>query len=96
MKKIILSLTAILITSGLSYADITVQEVRSPEYLKKEGFSSITIRHVQQEAGEYNPKPTNKAQRFGFKIWNYIDPASPEPRDAEAHDVKWYSHFEDY
>ena len=95
MKKILLAITVTLITASTSFAILTVEEVRSPEQLKKEGYSNVIIQTVQQEAGEYNPKPTNRWQRFGFKVWNYVDPASPKPRDVKDHDIKLHSHYED-
>ena len=95
MKKILLAITVTLITASVSFAALTVEKVRSPEQLKKEGYSSAIIQTVQQEAGEYNPKPTNRWQRFGFKVWNYVDPVSPQPRDIESHDIKLYNHYED-
>ena len=95
MKKIILAVVAVFIVSNVSFADLTVKEARSPERLKEEGYSNAVIQVVQREAGEYKPAPTNRYQRFGFKIWNYVDPASPPIRDAEPHDIKLYSHYED-
>ena len=94
MKKILLAITVTLTTACVSFATLTVEEARSPKQLKKEGYSNVIIQTVQQESGEYNPTPTNRWQRFGFKVWNYIDPASPEARDKERHDIKWYSHYE--
>ena len=95
MKKLLLALSFILFTTNISFADITVEQARSREQLKKEGYSSVLIDAVQREAGEYNPKPTNRWQNAGFKIWNYFDPASPEKRDAKRHDIKFYPHYED-
>ena len=95
MKKLLSAITVILITSNISLAEITVSDARSPEQLKKEGYSSVLIQAVQQEAGEYNPAPTNRWQRFGFKVWNYVDPVSPQARDKERHDIKLYNHYED-
>ena len=95
MKKILLATSVILIAATVSFAAVTTEEARSPKYLKNEGYSNVIIQTVQKEAGEYNPKPTNRYQRFGFKVWNYIDPYSPEPRDQKPHDIKLYDHYED-
>ena len=95
MKKVLLTILALFVTVGISYATITVEQARSKEQLKKEGYSSPLIEVVQKESGEYNPKPTNKWQKFGFKFWNYVDPASPQARDEERHDIKFYPTYSD-
>lgn len=95
MKKVLLALTVLFTLSTLAYSAVTIEEIRSREKMREEGYSDAVIKIVQKEAGEYNPKPTNKLQRFGFKIWKYIDPAAPEPRDAESHSIKEYPHYSD-
>ena len=95
MKKFLLSLMVLSITAGMAYAYITVEQARSKEQLMDEGFSEQTAIMVQKEAKEYNPKPTNKWQKIGFKFWNYIDPASPQARDQETHSIKPYASIDD-
>ena len=95
MKKVLLSILALVITTGISYATITVEQARSEEQLKSEGYSSTTIQAVQIESGEYNPKPTNIWQKIGFRFWNYVDPASPKARDDVRHDIKMYPVYSD-
>ena len=94
MKKILL-LTVLFVFAGIACAEITVEQARSREQLKGEGYSDVLIQVVQREAGEYNPKPTNKWQKFGFRFWKYIDPAAPEARDEDRHDIKMYPHYSD-
>ena len=95
MKKILLALTVLFALSGYSLAKVTVEEVRSDEYMTNEGYSKEMIHVVQQESGTYNPKPTNKYQKFGFRFWNYVDPASPRARDEVRHDIKMYPSYTD-
>lgn len=95
MKKVLLAMLVLCVTAGMAYAYITVEQARSKEQLMDEGFSEQTAIMVQKEAREYNVKPTNKWQRIGFKIWNYIDPASPEARDKESHSIKPYASIDD-
>ena len=84
MKKILLTLTVLCITAGVSFA-----------YMMDEGYSEQTTVIVQKESGEYNPAPTNKWQKVGFRFWNYIDPVSPKARDEKFHSIKPYSSYED-
>lgn len=95
MKKVLLSVLALFTFVNISFASITVEEARSPEYLLNGGYSKETAKMVQVKAGEYNPAPTNGWQRVGFKVWNYIDPASPKARDDVRHDIKFYPHMDD-
>lgn len=95
MKKFLLLLFVLCLTEGLAFAYITVEQARSKEQLMNEGFSEQTANLVQKESGEYKVRPTNKLQRFGFKIWNYIDPASPKARDEKPHNIKEYASFDD-
>lgn len=95
MKKVLLAMLVLCVTAGMAYAYITVEQARSKEQLMDEGFSEQTAIMVQKEAHEYKVKPTNKWQRIGFKIWNYIDPASPEARDKEYHSIKPYASIDD-
>lgn len=95
MKKVLLSILALFAFVNISFATVTVKEARSPEYLINGGYSQETAKMVQRRAGEYNPKPTNRWQKIGFKMWNYLDPASPQARDEARHDIKFYPHFED-
>lgn len=95
MKKFLFTLLVLCITAGISYAYITVEQARSKEQLMNEGYSEQTAIIVQKESGEFNVKPTNKLQKIGFKIWNYIDPTSPKARDEKTHNIKPYSSFDD-
>lgn len=95
MKKIFLAIMVLFISSGAVFSAVTPEEVRSAKVLKEKGYSSTMINAIQKEANEYNPKPTNFFQRFCFKLWNYVDPNSPEPRDAQPHDIKMHSSFSD-
>ena len=95
MKKILFAMLVLCVTAGMAYAYITVEQARSKEQLMDEGFSEQTAQMVQKEAGEYNVAPTNKWQRVGFKIWNYIDPASPQARDTKTHSIKPYASIDD-
>ena len=95
MKKFLLSMLVLSVTAGMAYAYITVEQARSKEQLMGEGFSEQTAVMVQKESGEYNVKPTNKWQKVGFKFWNYIDPASPRPRDEKTHSIKPYVSIDD-
>ena len=95
MKKILFTLFILCVTAGVSFAYITVEEARSKDYLLKEGFSEQATIIIQKKSGEYNPEPTNKWQKTGFGIWNYIDPMSPRPRDEKTHNIKPYSSFSD-
>ena len=95
MKKFLLSLLVLSITAGMACAYITVEQARSKEQLMDEGFSEQTAIMVQKEAKEYNPKPTNRWQKVGFKIWNYIDPVSPHARDEKSHSIKPYASIDD-
>ena len=95
MKKILLTLAVLFAVSGFVSAKVTVEEVRSNEYMTNEGYSQVMIQTVQKEAGTYNPKPTNKYQKFGFRLWKYIDPAAPEARDEVRHDIKMYPTYSD-
>ena len=95
MKKLLLSLFVLGVTAGMACAYITVEQARSKEQLMDEGFSEQTAIMVQKESKEYNPKPTNKFQKIGFKIWNYIDPVSPKARDEKPHSNKGYAGYED-
>ena len=95
MKKILLTLTVLCISAGVSFAYITVEQARSQQQLMDEGYSEQTTVIVQKESGEYNPAPTNKWQKVGFKIWNYIDPVSPQARDEKTHNIKPYASYED-
>lgn len=95
MKKIILSVLFVLVTVSTSYADVTIKQIRSAEYMKNEGYSNATINMVQKESGEFSVQPTNIWQKIGFKIWDYLDPVAPEMRDEPKHDIKQYSYFGD-
>lgn len=96
MKKI-LAITMILFAfAGISYAYMTVEQARSAEQLRNEGYSKSTIQLVQQESGEYNPKPTNKFQKTGFRIWNWWEASSPKARDNVNHEIKTYPSYTDY
>ena len=95
MKKVLLSILALFVVANLSFAALTVQQARSKEQLKNEGYSNATIQIVQQESGEYNVKPTNRWQKTGFRIWHYIDPSSPVARDDYQHDIKPFSYYSD-
>ena len=95
MKRVFLSILALFIMANVSFATITVQQARSKEQLNSQGYSNTTTQAVQIRSGEYNPTPTNKWQKVGFKIWNYIDPASPQARDDIKHDIKPYPYFDD-
>ena len=95
MKKLLLALTILVAISGYCIAKVTVEEVRSDEYMTNEGYSKATIQMVRRESGEYKPKPTNKYQKFGFRLWKYIDPAAPEARDEARHDIKMYPTYSD-
>lgn len=95
MKKLLLLSLVLSLTAGMACAYITVEQARSKEQLMGEGFSEQTAIMVQKESKEFNPKPTNKWQKVGFKIWNYIDPASPQARDEKTHSIKPYSSFDD-
>lgn len=95
MKKIFFTLIVLGTTSAFAIASETPAELRSAENLKKTGYSDSMVEIVQKESGEFTTTPLNKWQRYGFKIWNYIDPVSPEPRDRERHNIKPYSHYED-
>lgn len=95
MKKVLLSVLGIFVIANMSYASITIEQARSEEQLLKGGYSKETAKMVQIKAGEYNPTPTNGWQKVGFKVWNYIDPASPKARDDVRHDIKFYPHMDD-
>ena len=95
MKKILFLVAASVFVSGMVFADVTVEEVRSPEYMKNEGYSTELINTVQIESGEYNPQKSSKWKKYGFKIWNYFDDASPKAQDDYYHDIKPYNSWED-
>ena len=95
MKKILFSISALVFFSGAACADVTVEQVRSAEYMQNEGYSKETIKTVQIESGEYNPKPSNKWKKYSFKVWNYFDSASPTAVDDVRHDIKPYNSYED-
>ena len=56
MKKVLFSVLVSVLGAGTVFAAITVEEMRSPETLRKEGYSAETIKNVQLSSGEYNPK----------------------------------------
>ena len=95
MKKFLLLLLVLCVTEGLAFAYITVEQARSKQQLMDEGYSEQTAKIVQKEAGEYNPPPTNKFQKVGFRIWNYIDPLSPKARDERSHNINEYARYDD-
>lgn len=95
MKKVLFSVLVSVLGAGTVFAAITVEEMRSPETLRKEGYSAETIKNVQLSSGEYNPKKSNKWKKYGFKFWNYFDNTSPTAKDDTLHDIKMYNSYED-
>lgn len=95
MKKVLFSISALIFLAGTAWADVTVEQIRSAEYMLNEGYSKETIKMVQLESGEYNPKKSNKWKKYGFKVWNYFDSASPTAADDVRHDIKMYNSYED-
>ena len=95
MKKILFSIVVMFFITGFSFADVTVEQVRSAEYMQNEGYSRELIKTVQVESGEFNPKKSNKWKKYSFKVWNYFDNASPKAVDDVRHDIKPYNSYED-
>ena len=95
MKKVLLSVLALFTFANISFATVTIEQTRSEEQLVKGGYSHEIAKMVQIKSGEYNPKPSNRWQKLGVKVWNYVDPASPRSRNDIRHDIKFYPHYED-
>ena len=105
MKKrlIILILTGLFIAPA--YAELTVKDTTSREYLKNQGYSEVFINSAQKSAArangeplaepiekEYYNQPVVKAVR---KFFMYIDPALDDHSFMNDHNIHPAANYED-
>ena len=106
MKKIFLIVSALTIIANLpSFAELTVQDTTSEEYLKNQGYSKSVINAVQRSkcvaSGEKYVAPVDKGYqrnpivKFVKRIITYIDPALDDDSFYNKHNIHTSPSIED-
>ncbi len=105
MKKRFL-ITGLLILFALpSFAELTVEDTVSPDYLRNNGYSTATINAAQKVRAKSNGEPLaepvenkmyqNPAVKFVRRVFMYIDPSLDDHSFMNDHDIKTSPTFDD-
>ena len=105
MKKSLLILMLTAFISIPAFAELTVDDTSSPEYLKNNGYSSaltVTVNKAKAQAnGEPLTEPIEKEQynqpfvKFVRKVFMYIDPSLDDHSFMNDHDIHTSPSFHD-
>ncbi|MBQ3310851.1 hypothetical protein IJG72_02105 [bacterium] len=99
LKKIILT-TFFVLMAGAAFAEVTVEEASSKEYLLNSGFSELMTEHVNLVKAMANNEEYKSGRRGGYKyvlrkIRQYIDPGYDDGTLLQ-HDIKMHPSFTDF
>lgn len=105
MKKSLLILMLTAFITIPAFAELTVDDTTSPEYLKNNGYSSaltVTINKSKAQAnGEPLTEPIEKEEynqpffKFVRRVFMYIDPALDNHTFMNDHDIHTSPSFDD-
>ena len=105
MKKKFVILGLISLFMLPAYAELTVKDTVSPEYLKNHGYSDAIINATQksiaQSNGEALTDPVEKHYynqpivKFVRKFFMYLDPAYDDHSFMNDHNIHTSPHYED-
>ena len=98
MKKSLLIISLAACVAIPAFAELTVDDAISRDYLKNHGHSTATINVVQKEVASINGEPleepleykyySNPVARFVRKVFMYFDPAMDDHSFLNDHDIK--------
>lgn len=104
MKKQIFIIGLALLLSTPAYAELTVSDTVSRDYLKNHGYSDANINVIRKSIARANGEPLaeptereiykNPCVKFIREVFMYIDPALDDHKFGSDYDIKPTTRFD--
>lgn len=88
-----------------TFAELTVEDTVSPEYLKNNGYSQATINATQKSIAQSNGEPLaepienrayqNPVIKFVRRVFMYVDPSLDDHSFMNDHEIHTSPNFND-
>ena len=89
MKKLLFSLTALLINTSISYAYMEASNMTNIDAVRKQGFSESTVRVLDTTKSHHQGDDSRYTRRFKLKtspyyyLRSYVDPGADDGKFGE-------------
>lgn len=105
MKKHLLIIGLTVLFALPSFAELTVEEAVSPDFMRNHGYSSALINATQKSIAQSNGEPLTEPiekeyynqpfVKFVRRVFMYIDPSLDDHSYMNDHDIRLTPSYED-
>lgn len=105
MRKNLFIIGLLILIAAPAFAELTVDDVVSPEYMRNKGYSQATINATQKVIAQSNGEPLaepleHKYYGKGFfkavrRVFTYIDPSLDDHSFMNDHEIRTTPRFDD-